>query len=342
VVRTLFWLNSSLTDQISYRGLLFESCIPKGGHYYQGGQVVARMRRLELYTTVKTDEDAIVWCRERGLLLRTCVCSECGSDMREEQDSSIDRRIWRCRKTINGRRHQLSTSIRAGSFIARHKIGVPDAVYLLYEWAVDTPASKAAYGLQISENTVSKFFLAMRRVCAWAVDSRLELQIGGAGSIVELDECQLGRRKAHRGRIPQEVWAFGGILRDFRPPRCFIEIVQRRDELTLLSVIRRRVHPLSQIVTDGWGAYRNLQTYGFQHQVVNHSANFVSPDDRSVHTQNIENLWGCLMKFLRHKGTNTRKHLSSYLSEFIFRRSFVDPFETSVSFIEIMQRDNWI
>ena len=38
-------------------------------------------------------------------------------------------------------------------------------------------------------------------------------KIGGLNEIVEIGECQIGRRKYHRGRAPNEIWLFGGINR---------------------------------------------------------------------------------------------------------------------------------
>jgi hypothetical protein len=42
------------------------------------------------------------------------------------------------------------------------------------------------------------------------------IKIGGHGIIVEIDECQLGQRKANVGRLVPERWIFGGIERDSR------------------------------------------------------------------------------------------------------------------------------
>jgi hypothetical protein len=43
--------------------------------------------------------------------------------------------------------------------------------------------------------------------------------------------------------------------------------------------------------SDRWAAYRQLSNIGFQHEVVNHCCDFVSPYDPIVHTQNILSTW---------------------------------------------------
>ena len=126
------------------------------------------------------------------------------------------------------------------------------------------------------------------------------------------------------------------------PVRCFLEIVESRSAETLLGVIQRRVHPNSNICTDGWAAYNGLQSLGYTHSIVNHCENFVSPLDATTHTQNIENLWCCLRRFLRSKGTYTRRYLGDYISEFIFRKSIIDAFETTLSVMEEIFRNNII
>jgi transposase-like protein len=292
------------------------------------------MRRIELYAAIQNTADAIAWCRQRGLLIANFTCAVCDQPMKEEEDNCSDGRIWRCRRIHGGRRHQKSLSIRHRSFMSHSRLSIKDTIYLLYEWAAKSSVEQVSHELAISDRTISEFYRLYRNQCSWAVSTKLPLQIGGEGSIVEIDECQIGRRKAHRGRIPREIWILGGIVRDSNPIRCFIEVVHSRNEETLLEVIRRRIHTQSRICSDGWAAYGNLSTFGFAHSVVNHSTNFVSPGDRSTHTQNIENLWCCLRRFLRSKGTYTRRHLIGYLDEFIFRKSFVDSFEMSVSLLE--------
>jgi hypothetical protein len=262
--------------------------------------------------------------------------------MREEGDKCQDGKIWRCRKTVSGQRHQTSTSLRHHSYFSQSNLALKEAIYLLYEWSVNTPLATASYELAISEKTVAGFYKSCRQTSSLAVETRLSVQIGGEGDVVEIDECQLGRRKAHRGRIPREVWVLGGLVRGSNPVRCFLEVVRSRNAETLLEVIQRRVHQSSHICNNGWAAYSALRSLGYTHNVVNHSENFISPFDVTVHTQNIENFWCCLRRFLRSKGTYTRRNLSGYMNEFIYRKSFIDTFETTISLMEDMVRRNSI
>ena len=47
----------------------------------------------------------------------------------------------------------------------------------------------------------------------------------------------------------------------------------------------------SIIVSDSWKAYNSLGDEGYKHLTVNHSIQFVDPDDSSIHTNSIEGTW---------------------------------------------------
>ena len=82
----------------------------------------------------------------------------------------------------------------------------------------------------------------------------------------------------------------------------------------------------SIIISDGWGAYKkinqHLAHHNFQHFTVNHKKHFVDSENKNIHTQNIENLWGELRRFFKKYGRNTRKNLEDYVNEFLIRWEF--------------------
>jgi hypothetical protein len=293
-----------------------------------------KMRRIELYELLDTDDTAIVWSKEKGLFRAEVICPECGLPMREARHNGGDGTAWRCSRTIGGQRHFKSVSIRDRSFFARSKLSVRACIFLLYEWSVGTTLQQAAFQLDINERTAIKHFKLFRELAAWAHGGVQMQRVGGEDSIVEIDECQLGRRKAHRGRMPNEIWVVGGLIRNSNPQQLFFDVVRKRDRRTLLPLIQSRVREGTHVVTDGWPAYEGLTQLGYRHSAVNHSESFVDPQDSQIHTQGIENVWGCLRRFLRLKGTYTRKNLRGYLAEFIFRKRHCDVFEAILSSIE--------
>ena len=80
--------------------------------------------------------------------------------------------------------------------------------------------------------------------------------------------------------------------------QCFVEFVDDRSLETLVGVIRRKIKPGTMIVSDCWSGYGNLPAIlpdmHFQHLTVNHSVNYVNPENRDAHTQKY---WGILVCF---------------------------------------------
>ena len=88
----------------------------------------------------------------------------------------------------------------------------------------------------------------------------------------------------------EQQWLFGGVERE--SGKFFIELVPDRRRETLERVLLRHVEPGMTVYSDEWRSYRQLARLGFVHRTVNHSRNFVNPDEPDVHTQTIECLWG--------------------------------------------------
>ena len=93
------------------------------------------------------------------------------------------------------------------------------------------------------------------------------------------------------------MWVFGVILTATRPARGYYEVVVSRDCATLLPILARCLQPGSEVYTDDWGAYRNLEQHlpnqVRQHCVVVHADNFVD-QVTGAHTQEAESAWANL------------------------------------------------
>jgi len=224
-------------------------------------------------------------------------------------------------------------SIRDSSFFSVGATTIEKTIYALYEWSVKESIQQTAYELSLDENTVGGMFKSFRGIASQIVKTHLTGAIGRHGATCEIDECQLGRRKHHRGRAPTEVWVFGGVVRGSNPQQCFLRIVRKRNRNTLTPLIQTCISQEAKLISDDWGAYRRLRQIGYNHHIVRHCDNFVDPQDPSIHTQNIENLWRCLRRFLATKGSYTRRNLQGYLDEFVFRKHYIDPFETIIAYL---------
>lgn len=153
----------------------------------------------------------------------------------------------------------------------------------------------------------------------WSL-SRLSGKIGGKGKIVEIDESLFFKPKNHVGRPLGCGWIFGGIERDDKS-KIFMVIVPDRKSETLIPIIQQYIEQGTTIISDKWRAYFPIGSIGYDHLSINHSLNFIDPDDQEIHTQNIENTW----RWAKRKFLSTTKDVSkriSRLGEFLYRRIY--------------------
>ena len=114
--------------------------------------------------------------------------------------------------------------------------------------------------------------------------------MGGPGEVIQIDESLFrGRRKYNRGRVllgdgrrrQEGPWVFGMLLvgtGEFR-----LVVVDRRDAVTLTPIICRHIAAGSEIHSDEWAAYRQLDAaagpngpMGYVHRTVNHQVSSCS------------------------------------------------------------------
>jgi hypothetical protein len=117
------------------------------------------------------------------------------------------------------------------------------------------------------------------------------VKIGGPNKTVEIDESKFGRRKYHRGHPLKCQWVFGGVERESGV--TFLLPVKDRTADTLMTIIRDWIESGTKVISDCWGAYRDLGTQGYTHQTVNHSIHFVDPG----HTQIPSRARGSMSRF---------------------------------------------
>jgi len=68
---------------------------------------------------------------------------------------------------------------------------------------------------------------------------------------------------------------------------------------TLTALIREWIETGTMVVSDCWGAYRDLESQGYKHSTVNHSLYFKDPET-GAHTNTIEGTWSHVKVFLRN------------------------------------------
>ena len=144
------------------------------------------------------------------------------------------------------------------------------------------------------------------------------------GVIVEIDETHFGKGKFDRGRPLSDIWVFGGIERASK--KSFLvplvePLPRQRTADNLLPLINKYIKPQSVIISDKWRAYNKLGELGYIHKCVNHSDNFVDPEDPTIHTQNIERLWRDIKEWIKRPG-NRSIYFKQYISRYLFLHKY--------------------
>ena len=182
-----------------------------------------------------------------------------------------------------------------------------------YWWSQNLTQSQIRNQLGLGSSTAVDWDMFCREVCEIVIVDE-GVPIGGPGRRVQIDESKIGKRKYHRGHYVDEQWVFGGIDEDSRD--SFIFCVDKRDQDTLLPIIKRWILPGTTIISDCWKVYTNLMGNCYNHKSVNHSEEFVN--DYGNHTNKIEGHWRQMKANLPSHGRR-KFHYSYYLAEFLWR-----------------------
>ena len=240
-----------------------------------------------LYKAIDVPEDAIIWCREHGLLKQHRPCDVCGRDMPQhiQADKSDGCRFFCCKKEV---------SIRDESFFSGSKLNIWQIVIILYMYSHQTATVKnLRHECNISSpNAITNWRNYVRDIYA-EYFLRHPSQIGGPGHTVEIDESAFVRRKYNRGHQVNTQWVFGGI--DVNTKDVFLVAVERRDAETLLPVLQEHVLHGTTVISDLWRAYSTVGHIGYKHMTVNHNVHFVDPQTGAT-TNHVEAMWGATRK----------------------------------------------
>jgi transposase-like protein len=135
---------------------------------------------------------------------------------------------------------------------------------------------------------------------------------------VEIDEAKFGKRKYNRGHRVDGVWVLGMVERV--PSRKIVLIaVDKRDKETLHSLIEQNVLPDSNINTDEFKSYNGLNNKFLSHNTVNHTYNYVNPNN-GAHTNTIEGNWYGIKVNVPLRG-RTKTKINLYLTRFMILRN---------------------
>ena len=268
---------------------------------------------------------ALEFFRQHQVLPLAVKCPNCDSDCVYR----ADKHQWYCNssvkvaKTKRRRRCGFVVSDYKGSFLEGTHLPPWKLLLFINHWL------RKVWDHHVVINSLglsSKTSVDWRSFCSEVTENFFENQepVGGDGVIVEIDESHFGKRKFNRGRPLSDVWVFGGIERVSK--KCFLvplvePLPRDRTAANLVPLVTKYIRPQSTIISDKWRAYSKLGEHGYIHKIVNHSENFVDPDDPTIHTQNIERLWRDVKEWMKRPG-NRCGYFQQYISRYLFIKRY--------------------
>jgi transposase-like protein len=250
------------------------------------------------------------------------VCPRCGS---KDVSYSPKYRRFECKH----RHERRQFTVKTGSVMEDSPMG-------LDKWAV-------AFWLEVNaKNSISSYelhrALGITQKSAWFMLHRIRLalksnsfeKIGGKGEIVEADETFVGglaknMHKSRRDKVMQgrtgsstKTAVMGLLARHTEDAPSYVRatVLPNVQRATLHDVIHKNVEPGSQVFTDAWKAYKQMDPRFF-HDFVDHAEAYVKG---AVHTNGLENFWSLFKRCI--KGTHVSVepfHLEAYVDSEAFR-----------------------
>jgi transposase-like protein len=196
------------------------------------------------------------------------------------------------------------------------------AIYIITSHKKGISSLQLSRDIDVTQKT-AWFMLQRIRNCFGINDNEL------LNNEVEIDETYIGGKDSNRhdknkkstgSGMKDKTPVFGMLERD---KGVKAEVVEHNPNgKTLKPIIREKISKSATIITDGFGAYKNLNKE-YNHIIVNHLQGEYVRD--IYHTNTIEGFWSLLKRgiFGIYHFTSD-KHLQKYVDEFTFRYNSID------------------
>ena len=165
------------------------------------------LKNEDIYEITRDSFNLIVWLQESGVIgdfSRDCVrCFEGRLTLKKDSSYGRDDFIWRCTKKECG----YKVSVRARGWFEYSYLILKESVKLTNYWVHKTRQETVRRELRINcEETVVEWYNCCREVCSEVIENE-NVKISGPGKVVEIDKSKFGKRKYHKSRRKEGVWA---------------------------------------------------------------------------------------------------------------------------------------
>lgn len=220
------------------------------------------------------------------------------------------------------------------------------AIWLVTSHKKGISSMQLAKDIGITQKTA--WFLLHRIRACFGIENGNELE-----GVVECDETFIGGKNKNRHKDKKVPHSQGRSFKDKVPVMGMLErgeneIIERPHKVIPNKIVkekvvyktskmnayvvdntkRKSIQPFiysyvkldTRLMTDEWWAYHGLGK-DYKHKIIDHSKKeYVSLQDNTVHTNNIEGSWNILKRSVSGMYNHvSKKHLQKYVDEFVYR-----------------------
>lgn len=243
-----------------------------------------------------------------------------------ESPYDSDSKVYKCK----GNKYRCKSTgkyfnVKTGSMFENSKISLRKwflAIWLVTSHKKGISSLQLAKDIDVTQKT-SWFMLQRIRAC-FGIENNNELE-----GIIECDETFIGGKNKNRHKDKKVPLSQGRAYKDKVPVVGMLQRDGKMNAFVVDNTKKESIQPLiynyvkqdgTLIISDEWWAYKGLDKY-YEHKIIDHSKKeYVSLQDSSIHTNNIEGSWNILKKSVSGMYNHvSKKHLQKYVDEFVYR-----------------------
>ncbi|KAL4463298.1 hypothetical protein ABPG72_013607 [Tetrahymena utriculariae] len=220
--------------------------------------------------TEKSMNYSYLFCKKLSLI-QPPICKKCSNPMTEAKIKGyLEGRGWRCYK--RGLKSYILTFQTSTVY--------PTQTFYPTDSLTNYKQMKQQFQ-EIGKQQITKARMIWKEVVMFYYKKQYEeLILGQNSSVVQIDECCFKRKHSKGCLLKNKNWIVGITERIGGIRRTLLFPVQKHDKPTLHGIIQQFVSTdCVMLCSDSWRGYLGLKDLGFNHQMVNHSQNFVVPNE---------------------------------------------------------------